>query len=96
MCVFIYQSVCIKDEKEKNTPGSQPGIHRWPECSPVEHNSTEQQFQTRLLWYALLDQGKHKGTALMVQWPRLHASNAGSLGSIPGQKTRSCMPQLRA
>ena len=31
----------------------------------------------------------------MVQWLRLHASNAGGLGSIPGQGTRSHMLQLR-
>ena len=31
----------------------------------------------------------------MVQWLRLCAPNAGSLGSIPGQGTRSHMPQLR-
>ena len=32
----------------------------------------------------------------MVQWLRLLAPNAGGLGSIPGQGTRSCMVQLRA
>ena len=31
----------------------------------------------------------------MVWWLRLHASNAGGLGSIPGQGTRSHMPQPR-
>ena len=38
----------------------------------------------------------------MVQWLRLHAPNAGGLGSNPGQETRShilqlrvCRPQLR-
>ena len=31
---------------------------------------------------------------LVVQWPRLCASNAGGLGSIPGQGTRAHMPQL--
>ena len=30
----------------------------------------------------------------MVQWLRLCASNAGGAGSIPGQGTRSHMPQL--
>ena len=35
------------------------------------------------------------GTSLVVQWLRLHAPNAGGLGSIPGQGTRSYMPQLR-
>ena len=42
------------------------------------------------------------GTSLLVQWLRLCAPNAGDLGSIPGQGTRSymlqlrvCMPQLR-
>ena len=31
----------------------------------------------------------------MVQWLRLCASNAGGLGSIPHQRTRSHMLQLR-
>ena len=31
----------------------------------------------------------------MVQWLRFRAPNAGGLGSIPGQGTRSRMPQLR-
>ncbi|TEA23270.1 hypothetical protein DBR06_SOUSAS5510093, partial [Sousa chinensis] len=34
--------------------------------------------------------------SLVVQWLRLHAPNAGDLGSIPGQGTSSCMSQLRA
>ncbi|TEA34796.1 hypothetical protein DBR06_SOUSAS11910019, partial [Sousa chinensis] len=33
--------------------------------------------------------------SLVVQWLGLHAPNAGGLGSIPGQGTRSHMPQLR-
>ena len=35
------------------------------------------------------------GTSLVVQWLRLQAPNAGGPGSIPGQGTRSHMPQLR-
>ena len=31
----------------------------------------------------------------MVQWLRLHGANAGGLGSIPGQGTRSHMLQRR-
>ena len=34
-------------------------------------------------------------TSLGVQWLRLHTPNAGSLGLIPGQGTRSHMPQLK-
>ena len=30
------------------------------------------------------------GTALMVQWLRFHASNAGCMGSIPGQGSSTC------
>ena len=30
----------------------------------------------------------------MVRWLQLHASNAGGPGSLPGQGTRSHMPQL--
>ena len=33
------------------------------------------------------------GTSLVVQWLRLHVTNAGGPGSIPG--TRSRMPQLK-
>ena len=35
------------------------------------------------------------GTSLVVQWLRLHAPNAGALGSIPSQGPRSHMPQLK-
>ena len=34
-------------------------------------------------------------TTLVVQWLRLCAPNAGDLSSIPGQGTRSHMPQLK-
>ena len=37
----------------------------------------------------------HSQDFLVVQWLRLHSPNAGSRGSIPGQGTRSLMPQLR-
>ena len=33
-------------------------------------------------------------TSLVVQWLKRHAYNAASLGSVPGQGTRSYMPQL--
>ena len=33
----------------------------------------------------------YPGTSLVVQWLGLHAPNAGGLGSIPGQGTRSHM-----
>ena len=36
------------------------------------------------------------GTSLVVQWLRLHASNPGGPGLIPGQGTRPHMLQLRA
>ena len=42
------------------------------------------------------------GASLVVQWLRLRAPNGGGAGSIPGQGTRShmpqlsCMPQVRA
>ena len=38
---------------------------------------------------------QHSGTSLVVQWWRLQAPNAGGLGLIPGQATRSPMLQLR-
>ena len=40
-----------------------------------------------------LFKGVDSGTSLVVQWLRLHASNTGGLGLIPGQETRSHMKQ---
>ena len=36
------------------------------------------------------------GTPLLVQWLRLHAPNAGGLGLILDQGTRSYLQQIRA
>ena len=36
-----------------------------------------------------------EGTSLLVQWVRLCVPNAGGPGSIPGQRTKAHMPQLR-
>ena len=35
------------------------------------------------------------GNSLMAQWLRIWAPNAGGLRLIPGQGTRSSMPQLK-
>ena len=35
------------------------------------------------------------GTSMVFQWLGLQVPNAGGLGSIPGQRTRSHMPQLK-
>ena len=45
----------------------------------------------RILWARILVWE----TSLVVQWLRLRAPNAGDPGLIPGQGTRSHMPQLR-
>ena len=42
-----------------------------------------------------LNRSVSSGTALVVQWVRTCAPNAGGLRSIPGCATRSCMLQLR-
>ena len=36
-----------------------------------------------------------KGTSVVVQWLRLHSPSTVGLGLILGQRTRSCMPQLK-
>ena len=36
-----------------------------------------------------------RGTAMVVQWVKLPAPNSGSPSLIPGQGTRSHMPQLK-
>ena len=37
----------------------------------------------------------HRYYTLVVQWLRLHTPNAGGLGLMPGQGTRSYMLQLK-
>ena len=39
---------------------------------------------------------ENEWASLVVWWLILGASNSGDLGSVPGQGTRSHMPQLRA
>ena len=43
----------------------------------------------------LLFQEAWLGASLVVQWLRLNTPSARGLGSVPGQGTRSHMPQLR-
>ena len=43
------------------------------------------------IWTCLKQFSTHTGG----QWLRLHAPNAGALGSIPGQGTRAHTPQLK-
>ena len=40
-------------------------------------------------------QNPSEGTSLVVQWIRLCTPNAGAVGLIPDQETRSCMPQFK-
>ena len=42
-------------------------------------------------WHLCKSINKGWGTSLVVQWVRLHAPNAGGLGSTPGGGTRSHM-----
>ena len=50
---------------------------------------------TEIKKHSYLKKKKKGGTSLVVQWLRLCAPNAGGLGSIPGQGTRSCRSQLK-
>ena len=50
-----------------------------------------------MMTYAVITQSMPAlGTSLVAQGLRLHSPNAGSLGLIPGQGTRSHLLQLRA
>ena len=48
-----------------------------------------------LIQFSQYQESSPKGTSLVVQWLRLHASDAGGLGSISGQGRKSHMLQLR-
>ena len=45
--------------------------------------------------YRAIQEFRPNGTSLVVQWLGLWAPNTGGPGSIPGQGTRSHMPQLK-
>ena len=49
----------------------------------------ERRFLAKLPGYKVHHKNRSPGTCLMVQWLRLCTPNAGGLGSIPGQGTRS-------
>ena len=55
----------------------------------------ERRFLAKLPGYKVRHKNRSSGTGLMVQRLRLCAPNAGGLGSIPGQGTRSHMLQLK-
>ena len=60
-------------------------------CEPQKFSLKKQ-----LSFTALKKKSVWGGTSLNVQWLRLHAPNPEGPGSIPGQGTRSCVPQLRS
>ena len=66
----------------------------------IEYYSAIKMNITASIWMNLkitmLSKKARPGTSLVVQWLRLHTPNSGGPGSIPGQGTRSRMPQLRA
>ena len=63
--------------------------HKWDLRFMPTAVSTPERTWVELFYKVTLD------TSLVVQWLRLRAPNAGSPGSIPGQGTRSRMPQLK-
>ena len=82
--------------------------HRSPKSPETSHHGTQKSSEISLcgtktqvtqiphtMVLRLYISNYRLGTSLAVQWLRLHAPNAGSPGSIPGQGTRSYMPQLR-
>ncbi|XP_070310792.1 EEF1A lysine methyltransferase 3 isoform X2 [Odocoileus virginianus] len=82
-------------------------LHCLLSCSVPEHPLTPPRPATCLLHSSSSSQDwelhfgllvvkcSSQGTSLVVQWLRLGAPNAGGLGSIPDQGTRSHMPKLR-
>ena len=60
-------------------------------CLPLQHSL----FRPPLVVLFLHYRKKAAGTSLVVQWLRLWAPNAGGPNSVPGQETRSYVPQLR-
>ena len=92
----------------EQTPGDSEGQGSLMCCSPWGHkepNLTEQLNNNKATssvvdcYSSSKNQYVQAGeipqrTSLVVQCLRLHTFRAGGLGSIPGQGTRSCTPQL--
>ena len=72
-----------------------PGYIHKGVISPDEEGDISTVWRTMLTSGIYILKGIEEGTSLVVHWLRLRAPNAGGLGSIPGQGTRSHMLQLR-
>ena len=74
-------------------------IHMEPQKTRNSQSNPEKEEQSlrhHTFWFqSILQSYSNQGTSLVVQWLRLHIPSAERPGSIPGQGTRSHMPQLR-
>ena len=78
-----------------STPGL-PVQHQLPEFTQTHVHGVGHAIHHLILCRPLLLQIKlNSGTSLVVRWLSLCGPNAGGLGSIPGQGTRSHILQLR-
>ena len=75
-------------------PQNIPGFLQGKKKKRQRNKNSFPPLMSRLL-PCLLKNDWRGGTSLVVQWLRLHAPNAGGMGSIPGQGTRSHMLPLR-
>ena len=89
----------------KTLPGFRMATSLCPHMREKERVSSVSPYKDmNLIMRTLMTSSKHNyllkspvfgGTFLVVQWLRLCTPNARGLGSIPGQGTRSHMPQLK-
>ena len=73
-------------------------IHLCSQHIPTEHQTQMTQTDLLLSWacWPLRIKIFPLGTSLVVHWLGLHTPPAGGPGSIPLQRTRPCMPQLKS
>ena len=94
-CFFIFSETAVLGitgrELEGAVGGNSPGSDLLRRFRPEQSGSDTGHLRESLFQHMKMSQG----TCLVVQWLRLHTPNAAGLGSIPGQETRSHLPQRR-
>ena len=97
LCTQIHSSILHNSQKVGNNPKVHQQKNGWAKCGVYSAKllSLKKEWDSDI-YYSMDESWKrYVGTSLVVQWPRLRASNAGDPGSIPDQESRSHMLQLR-
>ena len=89
-----FLSLCVRNQGQRSNIRTKDALTLLP-LSKIQGGRDRDQYIFIHFSHGVAKKTQGCGTSVVVQWIRLHAPNAGALGSIPGQGTRSHVQQLR-